>query len=101
MNEFAGCEFHLEVELLNSHSLGDEAFDVNLDSSHCFVVEGTMFEGSQIEVAAQLAVDSHEEIAIEGRGHAQRVVIGEQELAFGFHQIRAEEQGIAARMWGG
>ena len=40
------------------------------------VVEGVMLEGGEIEVGAELAIDARQQIEIELRGDAGRVVIG-------------------------
>ena len=61
------------------------------------VPDGAVLEGVEIEVAAELAVDPHEQVLVERRGHAERIVVGEQQLALRLDEIRAEQQQIAGR----
>ena len=49
----------------------------------------------QVEVTSELPVDAGQQVAIEHRRHAERVVVGGNELGQGFFQIRAEQQRIA------
>ena len=48
-----------------------------------------------VEVAAELAVDAHQQIAVERGGHAERIVVGEQQLVLRLHEIGAEQQRVA------
>ena len=54
-----------------------------------------MAESVEIEIAAQLVVDPAKQIAVERRGDLQWIIVGEEQLAFGFHQIGAEQQRVA------
>ena len=54
-----------------------------------------MPESIEIEIAAQLVVDPAKQIAVERRGDPQRIIVGEEQFAFGFHQIGAEQQRVA------
>ena len=56
-----------------------------------------MAEGAQVEVRAQLAVDARELVEVEGRGHAQRVVVGRFQHAARLPQVSAQEQGVSGR----
>src|SRR5450830_1161629 len=56
-----------------------------------------MAEGADVEVAAELAVDPDEQIAVERRRDAERVVVREQERPLRFHEIGAGEQAVAGR----
>ena len=56
-----------------------------------------MTERAQIEVAAQFAVDAEQHIQIERRAHAERVVVGQRQVALGFHEIGADEERVAGR----
>src|SRR5205823_7415812 len=48
------------------------------------------------KIAAELAVDSHEQVAVEGGGDAERIVVGEQQIALRLDEVSADEQRIAA-----
>ena len=50
---------------------------------------------SEIECAAKLAIDSDEQVLVERGGDAQRIVVGELQLALGFDEIGAKQQQIA------
>ena len=53
-------------------------------------------ECGDVEVAAELAVDAHEEIAIERGGHTERIVVGKQQLVGWLHEIGTEEQRVSS-----
>ena len=54
-----------------------------------------MDEAIELEVAFQLAIDPRQQVAVERRGDAERVVIGEQQLPLGLEKVGAEEQVVA------
>ena len=54
-----------------------------------------MIEGIEVEVAAQLAIDPDEQIAIECSRHPKRIVIREQKVLFRLHEISSEENSIS------
>ena len=54
-----------------------------------------MLERVEIERATELAVDAHEQVLVECGGHAERIVVGELQLAVGFDEIGAEQQKIS------
>ena len=53
-------------------------------------------EPIEVEVPAELAVDAHEQIAVERRRHAKRIVVREDQFALGLDEIGADEQHVAA-----
>src|SRR5207247_116811 len=55
-----------------------------------------MAECLDVAVAAQLAVDADQEIAIECGGDAQRIVVGEQQMPLRLHEIGADQEHVAA-----
>ena len=55
---------------------------------------GAMDESVEVEVAAELVVDPAKQIAVERRGDLQRIVVGEEQIAFRFDQIGAEQQRV-------
>src|SRR5262245_56189773 len=59
-----------------------------------------MLERADLEIAAQLAIDADEEIPVEGRGHPERIVVGQQELALRLDEVRADEERVARRQHG-
>ena len=46
----------------------------------------------EIEVGAQLAVDPDEQVLVERRGDAERIVVGQQQVLFRLDEIGAEQQ---------
>ena len=54
-----------------------------------------MVERREVEVPAELAVDAHQEVLVERGRHAERIVVGEQQLAFRLDEVGAEQQEIA------
>ena len=72
-----------------------EALEVHFDPLHRRVPDRTMREGIEIERAAQLAIDADEQVAVERRRHAERIVVGQQQVALGLDEVRAEQQEVA------
>ena len=54
-----------------------------------------MLEMREHEIAAQLAVDARQQVEIERRRDAGRIVVSGQQLVHGLYQIRAQQQRIA------
>ena len=54
-----------------------------------------MVERVEVEVAAELAVDADQEVLVERRRDAERVVVGEQQLALRLDEVGAEQQQVA------
>ena len=52
-------------------------------------------ERAHVEGGAKLAVDAHEQVPVERRGHAERIVVGQQQIAFGLDEVGADQQGVA------
>src|SRR5437870_8850888 len=74
MDRFAGVEG--EAVRADVHRLPGERYQVHLDAARSGVVEGIVREAPQVEVSAQLAIDAPEQVQVEGRGDALRVVVG-------------------------
>src|SRR5262245_6723179 len=76
VNRLPLVEGELDSESVDPDALGDAADEVHLDAAVRLVVEGAVIERCEIEVAAELAVDPSEEVAIEGGGDAEGVIVG-------------------------
>ena len=61
------------------------------------IPDGAVGERVEVEVAAELAVDPDQQVAVERGGHAERIVVGEQQVALRLHEIGAEQQRVARR----
>ena len=68
---------------------------MHLDAGFLSVPDRAMREAVHVEIAAQFPVHPHEQVAIERGGHAQRVVVGQQQLGLRLHEIGAEQQRVA------
>src|SRR3970040_2093425 len=62
---------------------------MHLDARLSGVPHGAVSEPLHREIRGELAVDPDEQIAVERRGHAQRIVVGQQQLAFGLDEVGA------------
>ena len=71
-----------------------QADQVHLDAGLFGVPDGAVRNAVEIEVAAELAIDAHQQIAIERRGDAERIVVASR-ISLGFDEIGAEEQRVA------
>ena len=58
MDLLARCEWHLQPESVDPHSLYRLADQVHLDTADLHFVEGAMAKPLEIELAAELAVDA-------------------------------------------
>src|ERR1700675_4525266 len=58
------------------------------------VPDRAMREPAEVEITTELAIDPDEKIQVERGGHAQRVVVGRQQLALVLHEIGADQQDI-------
>src|SRR5215471_20957006 len=56
-----------------------------------------MLERVDIEVATELAIDPDQQIAVEGSGDAERIVVGEQEIGLRLHEIGPEQKRVTRR----
>ena len=52
-------------------------------------------KASRSKSPPQLAVDAHEQVPVERRGDAERIVVGQLQLALRLHEIGAEQQRVA------
>src|SRR2546422_7830031 len=66
-------------------------FDARFDR----VPDRAVLEGVDVEVRVELAVHANEQVPVEGGGHAERVVISEQQVALRFHQVSANQKRLA------
>ena len=78
-----------------SDVLRDPADQVHLHARRVAVPHRAVIELVQREVRLQLRVQSLQQVLVERAGQAQRVVVGEQQIAFRLDEIRAQQQAIA------
>ena len=74
MDRLAGPEAHDAAA--HRHLLLALAHEVHLDAAEGGVVERLVTERAQVEIGAELAIDAREEVQVELRGDALRVVVG-------------------------
>ena len=87
----------LEVRRRDADVLPAAADQVHLDARLVGVPDGAVDEAVEVEVAAELAVDADEQVAVERRRHAERIVVGEQQIALRLHEIGAESSASPRR----
>ena len=90
MDRLAGAEVDGFAGHLNVLPL--QAGKVHFDAVTLAVVDGVVLEGVELEGAAQFAVDTHQQIKVELRGDARRVVVGSIEHFHRLDQIGADDQ---------
>ena len=64
---------------------------MHLDPAAVEVVARLVREGVQVEIGAELAVDPHQQVAVERRGHARGVVVGRQQRGQVLLQVDADD----------
>jgi hypothetical protein len=79
----------------NVRHLLDLRDEVHLDAARAGRPHGPVCEAGEIEVSAELAVHPREEVLVEGRGHAGRVVVCALEHARVLAQVDADEEPAA------
>src|SRR5688572_24015167 len=67
---------------------------MHLDPRFAAAPDGLMAKLIHGEVGSELAIDPDEQVPVERGGDAERIVVGEQELPLGFHQIDTEEERV-------
>ena len=90
MNQLTGTELRFKIQTLDKNFLRLQALDVDLNSSHRFVVERFVSEFVQVEVSAELTIDSRENIQIKSGRNTERVVVGGFENGPVLFQVGAE-----------
>ena len=70
------------------------ADEMHFDARCGRVPDRPMLEGLDVEVGVELAIHADEQVPVEGGGHAERVVIREQEVALRFQQVSANQQRV-------
>src|SRR5690348_3892756 len=80
-----------EAPSRHGHDLVRAAANEDLDLAGLGVVMRVMRETREVEVAAKLAIDPLEEVEVEGRGHAARIVIGRIDDLWILLQIDADQ----------
>ena len=88
-------ELDLQVESVDAHALVDVGAEEHLDPLVLRVPTRDVLEALDIEVAAELAVDHMQDVAVELRRHAARVVVRRLEPRWVLDEIGAEQQGLA------
>ena len=90
----ASLNVDLEPRRWNADVLGSRGQEVHLHPGLRLAPHGPVREATHVEIASQLAIDAHEEVAVECRRHSERVILGQQEIALGPDQIGAQEQQV-------
>src|SRR5208337_93758 len=84
-----------EISPFDGDGLAFNRAEMHLDAPLPGVVERDVLKSGQVEVTSELPIDAGQQVAIEYRRHAERVVVGGNELGQGFFQVRAQQQRIA------
>ena len=91
----AGRELHLELELRDAHALIDVGAEEHLDPLVLGVPARDVRESRRVEVAAELAVDHVQHVAVELRCDAARVVVRGLEPRRVLDEVGAEQERLA------
>src|SRR5262245_31595320 len=90
MDSFAGTE----IDGLSRHldPLAFEAGEMHFDAMTLAVVKGVMLKGVEVECAAELPINSRQQIEIELCGHTLGVIISCIEYVYRLDQIGADKK---------
>src|SRR5690242_7158824 len=94
MNGLARPEREVAAERAHAHLLLAATVQIHLYAAGILDPSRAMPECFEIELARQLPVDPSENVLVEARGHAARVVIGALERRAIFAQIGADQQAV-------
>src|SRR6185437_12435895 len=95
MDALAFFKVEAAAKVLHPDGLFVQAFQMHLNAGFAAVPQGHVLERINVKAAAQLAIDPHQHVLVEGGGHALRVVISCVENAGVFDEIKANEQRVA------
>src|ERR1035441_4550603 len=96
-DRLARPERHGEAAPAYIHHLPPFRSQVHLDTAGRLVEPGDMLELAKIEVAVQFPVDPPQQVQVERRRHAQRIVVSFQHPLERLQKIGAEQQPVASR----
>src|SRR5258708_9270520 len=80
----------------DAHLLITRALEVHFDAAALREIAREMAKSTQIEIGAELAIDSRQQIQVERRGHPLRIVIRGIEQRRSFLQIDTYQRGAAS-----
>ncbi len=85
-------EGDFDPQRCDRHRLDAAALEMHLDPPFLPIAEDPVAEGLEIEPPIQLAVDPRQQVEVERRRHPQRIVVGGEQDALGFLEVRPEEK---------
>ena len=68
---------------------------MHFNPAFLFIIPDEVFERSQIELGAQFAIDAPQDVPIESRGDAGRIVVRPEQHLLRLDQIDAEQEAVA------
>src|SRR6266446_7493077 len=92
---FALDKFNGKLSGVNGHGLAAHGPQVHFNATSLVINSCHVLELRQIEVGIQIAIDTRQQVQIEGGSHAQFVVVRRQQLNTGFLQVGSEQQRIS------
>src|SRR5918912_1306570 len=95
MNTLAFIEMDFHCEFADGDRLRAAAEEIDLYAARLFIVNRQVLKGARVEVSAELMINLHEQIEIEGGGHTERIVVGRFEDVRALAQVRAQEERVA------
>src|SRR4051794_39307002 len=96
VDAFTLAEWNFKADQLDLRGLVEGALEMHFDAGELGVPQGEVAEEVEIEVAAEFAVDTSENVLVEARGHAFGVVVGGEQNGCIFHQVCSEQQVVAS-----
>ena len=95
-DRFAILERDVQAGGRDAHVLGPAADQVHLDAGFGRVPDRAVIEGGDVEGPAQLAIDSDQQVAVERRRHAERIVVRHEQIALGLDEIGADQEPVVS-----
>src|SRR5262245_45522929 len=87
-------EANLKIERPDSYYLPLAAGQMHFDSAMLLVVDCSMLKPPDLKVAPKLAIYSRQQIQIERRRYAQRIIVSRYQHIARFLEIGAQQQGV-------
>ena len=94
MNHFPGREIKDFVQSFNVYLLGAGAYQEGAHGPVQRTIISVVLPMGEVKIGPQLAVEAGEQVQVEGRRDALRVVVGRTDAARVFLQVEADEQAV-------
>src|SRR5690242_13268788 len=91
-DRFTGAKPDLTLERPNGYPLCHPGLQMHFDTGGARIPHRSMLEARKFEFAFKLAIDPPEQVQVESRRHAERIIIGGYQHFGGLHQVCSQQE---------